>query len=107
MFASLLRVLELDYLGGTDRALARHIQDIRRALENDSVQAAIRLTDRAWRTHPEEAETLAPVYGRLLSLEDRDPDAALRVLQQVGAPDADIAALTVRAYWRLRRADDA
>ena len=34
-------------------------------------------------------------------------DAALRVLQQVDAPDADIAALTVRAYWRLRRADDA
>ena len=65
------------------------------------------MIDRAWRAHPEDAEALAPIYGRLLSLEDREHDAALRLLQRVTAPDADVAAFTVRAYLRLRRADDA
>ena len=56
---------------------------------------------------PDAAATLAPLYGRLLLLEDYDPDAALRVLSRVEIPDADVAALTARAYFRLRRADDA
>ncbi len=107
MFASALRALAPEFLGGTDRALARDLQGIRRALQNDSVQAAIRLIDRAWRTRPDAAEALAPVYARLLSLEDRDHDAALRLLQTIGAPDAEVAALTVRAYLGLRRTDDA
>jgi GT2 family glycosyltransferase/glycosyltransferase involved in cell wall biosynthesis len=107
MFASALRALNHDLLGGADRGLARYFHEIRLALRTDSVQAAIRLIDRAWRTLPDHAEALAPIYGRLLSLEDRDHDAALRVLQRVAAADADIAALTVRAYLRLRRTDDA
>ena len=107
MLASTLRALEHDLAGGAGRTLTRYLHDIRVALEHDSVQGAIRLIDRAWRTLPGAAETLAPVYGRLLSLEDRDHDAALRLLQQVNAGDADVAALTVRAYVGLRRADDA
>ncbi len=107
MFASARGALAHDLLGGTDRALARDLQGIRLALRYDSVPVAIRLIDRAWRTRPDAAEALAPIYARLLSLEDRDHDAALRVLQTIGAPDADVAALTVRAYLGLRRTDDA
>jgi GT2 family glycosyltransferase len=107
MLASTLRALERGLAGGAGRTLTRHLHDIALALKHDSVQAAIRSIDRAWRTLPGTAEALAPVYGRLLSLEDRDHDAALRLLQQVTAPDADVAALTVHAYLGLRRADDA
>src|SRR5260370_35429184 len=103
MFASALRTLEHGLLGGADRALTRHLREIRFALQHDSVQAAIRLIDRAWRTLPDVAETLAPIYGRLLSLEDRDHDAALRLLQRIDAPDAVFAALTTREFLRLRR----
>ena len=90
-----------------DRAVARYLHDIRLALKTGAVQAAIRLTDRAWRTLPGDAETLAPIYSRLMSLEDRDHNAALRLLRRVAAPDADVAALTARAYQWLRRPDDA
>jgi len=107
IFASALRALEHDLVGGASRTLAASFREIRCALQHDSVQAAIRLIDRVWRTLPEEAEALAPVYGRLLSLEDRDPDAALRVLERVETADADVAALTARVYLQLRRPDDA
>jgi GT2 family glycosyltransferase len=107
MFASALRALEHDLVGGAGRTLGRSFREIRLALQGESVQAAIRLIDRVWRTLPGEAEALAPIYGRLMSLEDRDHDAALRLLQQVDTPDADIAALTARVYLRLRRPDDA
>lgn len=99
--------MEHDLVSGAGRALGRSFREIRLALQNESVQAAIRLIDRVWRTLPGEAETLAPIYGRLMSLEDRDHDAALRLLQQVVTADADIAALTARVYLRLRRPDDA
>src|SRR5207237_6643151 len=42
-----------------------------------------------------------------LLLEGSDADAALRVLSRSDSPDADVAALTARAYFRLRRPDDA
>jgi GT2 family glycosyltransferase/glycosyltransferase involved in cell wall biosynthesis len=93
--------------GDANRPLACCLQGIRLALQHDSVTAAIRLIDRAWRTLPEAAEALAPIYGRLLSLEDREHDAALRLLQQIDVRDADVAALTIRAYLRLLRTDDA
>jgi len=107
MFASALRALAHNLVGATDRSLARCLGEIRLVMQNDSVPAAIRLTDRAWRTHPNAAETLAPIYARLLSIENRDHDAALRLLQTIGAPDADVAALTIRAYLGLRRTEDA
>ena len=79
----------------------------RSALQKHSLTEALREIDRCWRTLPLEAATLAPLYGRLLSLEDQDHDAALAVLQQIDAPDADDAALRVHALLQLRRGEDA
>jgi GT2 family glycosyltransferase len=87
--------------------LARRLGEIRATLQNHSVRAALRLIDRAWRALPGAAQTLAPIYGRLLLLEDRDPDAALRVLLRVESADSEVTALIARAYFRLRRSDDA
>ena len=65
--------------------------------------------DRAWRCLPDDAATLAPIYGRLLFLEARDHYAALRLLQRaidIG-PDPDVAALIVLVLLRLERPEDA
>lgn len=107
VLASALQALDHALRGGANRPLARCLQGIRLALKHDSVPAAIRLIDRGWRTLPEDAEALAPIYGRLLSLEDREHDAALRLLDEIDVRHADIAALTIRAYLRLRRPEDA
>jgi len=107
MLVSALQALEAATRGAANRPLARHLREIRIALEHRSPHAALKLIDRAWRTMPDAAATLAPLYGRLLLIEDHDPDAALRVLSRVDMLDADVAALTARAYFRLRRADDA
>jgi GT2 family glycosyltransferase len=63
--------------------------------------------DHAWRSFPKEADSLAPIYGRLMALQDQDHGAVLSLLQRVGAPDPDIAALTVRSLLLLRRGEDA
>ena len=55
----------------------------------------------------EEAESLAPIYGRLMALQDQDHDAALGLLRRVATPDPDIAALTIRSLLLLRRGEDA
>lgn len=107
VLASALRALEPDLLGGASRALAHHLREIHVALRRDSVQAAIRLIDNAWRTLRGDSEVLAPIYGRLLMLDDRDHDAALRLLLRIEVPDADVAALTAHAYQRLQRSGDA
>jgi len=107
MLVSALRVLEFATAGAANRTLARHLREIRTALKRQSVHAALKLIDQAWRTLPNAIETLAPIYGRLLSLEDRDPDAALRVLLRIDSPDADVAALIARAYVRLLSPNDA
>lgn len=104
---STLQVLDRGLRGGANRPLARCLRGIRLALQHDSVQAAIRLIDQAWRTLPGDAEALAPIYGRLLSLDDREHDAALRLLNEIDVRDAEVAALTIHAYLRLRRPDDA
>jgi len=107
MLVSALQALEAATRGAANRPLARRLCDIRTALQHRSLHAALKLIDRAWRTMPDAAATLAPLYGRLLLIGDHDPDAALRVLSRVETLDADVAALTAHAYFRLRRADDA
>ena len=107
MLLSALRAIEVATAGTANRRLGRQLREIRVALQHQSVHAALRLVDRAWRTTPNAVQILAPVYGRLLSLEDRDPDAALRVLSQIDSPDPDVAALMARAYTVLLRSDDA
>lgn len=76
-------------------------------MRGNSIAAAVRLIDRAWRTAGAEALSLAPIFVRLLSLEDRDPDAVLRLVERVDTADADIVAMRVHACMRLRRPDEA
>ena len=107
MLVATLQALEVATRGAGTPLLARRLRDIHRALQNRSLEAALTLIDRTWRSMPDAATTLAPIYGRLLSLEDTDADAALRVLTRVDSPDADVVALTARSFLRLRRSDDA
>jgi GT2 family glycosyltransferase len=107
MRVSALQALKVAVLGSTSQPLARRLREIYVALQRGSVTDTLRLIDRLWRSSPEAAGMLAPIYGRLLLLEDRDPDAALRVLSRVESPDADVAALTARVYFLLRRSEDA
>ena len=87
--------------------MARYLDEVRLELKRGSVAEAIRVIDRAFRALPAAAEVLAPIYARLMSFEDRDPDAALRLLQLIDVPDSDVPALLARAYLCLRRSDDA
>ena len=107
MITSVLRALERDLLGGVTGELAHHLNEVRLELKRGAVPHAIRVIDRAFRTLPSATAVLAPIYARLMSLEDRDPDAALRLLQLIEVPDSEVPALLARAYLRLRRADDA
>ncbi len=106
MIVSALQALKLAAQRSGNRPLGACLRKVQIALRQRNLPTALKLMDRAWRTLPG-AAVLAPLYGRLLSLDDQDPGAALRVLTRVETPDADVAALTVRAYFRLRRADDA
>jgi GT2 family glycosyltransferase/glycosyltransferase involved in cell wall biosynthesis len=107
MLVSTLETLDVIARGASSPALVRRLREIHAALQQQSPGTALKLIDRAWRALPDAPAALAPIYGRLLLLEERDADAALRVLGRVESPDADVAALTVRAYLRLRRCDDA
>jgi GT2 family glycosyltransferase/glycosyltransferase involved in cell wall biosynthesis len=106
---STLQAVESALRGGVSRPARHSLHQIRYALHTGAVVAALRDIDRAWRTLPKDASMLAPIYGRLLSFDEGDPDAALHLLHRgaEAAPDADIAALTVRMLLLLRRAGDA
>jgi glycosyltransferase involved in cell wall biosynthesis len=93
----------------TSRPAVQAVRRVQDALRDADVTAALRQVDRAWRTLPDDTATLAPIYARLLALEDRDHVAALRMLARAAefGPDPDLAALTVRSLRRLRRCDEA
>jgi GT2 family glycosyltransferase len=113
-FASLVRGSLFHLLNERLRAppnavSARVLKSIRDALQDDRIDVALRHVDRAWRQLPEHSATFAPIYGRLLSLEATDFNAALGLLRCAVdfAPDPDAAALTVHALLRLQRAQEA
>jgi GT2 family glycosyltransferase/glycosyltransferase involved in cell wall biosynthesis len=88
---------------------SRSLRQAQGALRAGSLDIALRTLDRAWRRLPEQASTLAPIYGRLLALEARDHNATLGLLQRaIGlAPDPDVAALFALTLLRLERFEDA
>ena len=90
--ASTLRALERARRVGASPAALRYLPSVHKSLQGASLGNALRDIDRAWRSSPEDADSLAPIYGRLMSLEGQDLGAALRLLQQVRESDADIAA---------------
>jgi len=89
-------------------AASRGLRQARDALRAGRLDVALRNLDRAWRCHPGDAATLAPIYSRLLALEARDHHATLGLLQRaLGiAPDPDLAALVVLTLLRLERLED-
>jgi GT2 family glycosyltransferase/glycosyltransferase involved in cell wall biosynthesis len=106
---SLFQVLNQSLRGAGQPQAARGLRQVRFALRTGALDSALRQLDRAWRCLPDFADSLAPIYGRLLLLESRDHDAALRVLQRANHsnPDADGAGLIALALLRLNRPEDA
>ena len=92
---------------GTSAAALHCLKSVQRSVRDASLGTALRDIAHAWRSCPKDADILAPIYGRLLSLDDQDPGAALTLLQRVIQPDPEISALTVRALLALRRGEDA
>jgi GT2 family glycosyltransferase len=105
--ASTLRALDYGLQGDASPAVRRHLKSVQQSLHGSSLDVALRDIDRAWRSLPQEADGLAPIYGRLMALQDQDHSAALSLLQRVSVPDPDIAALSVRSLLLLRRGEDA
>ncbi len=99
-----LRMLPLARRRVEPSALA-DLKAIEHGLRDKHLDSALRHIDRAWRAHPDLAP-LTSLYGRLLALEARDREAALRMLHR--APqDADGAALIVDTLLALGRAEEA
>lgn len=106
---SLLQALHDSLRDVASPAARRNLQEARAALRAGALDIALRNLDRAWRCAPQDAATVAPIYGRLLVLEGRDYDAALGLLQRAieSAPDPDVAALSALSLLRLQRHEDA
>ncbi|SEP92356.1 Glycosyltransferase, GT2 family [Solimonas aquatica] len=62
--------------------LEASLRRIRRLAQRGDLAAALRLTDRAWRTMPEQQAALAPILGRLLLQQGSEPVAALQLLMR-------------------------
>jgi len=89
---------------------ATKLQDVQRSIKHQTVASALRQLDSAWRSAPvQDLPVLAPVYGCILTLESRDHEATLSMLQRAreSAPDADLSALIALTLLRLKRPQDA
>jgi GT2 family glycosyltransferase/glycosyltransferase involved in cell wall biosynthesis len=106
---SVLQALNQALRGIASPAASRSLRQARDALRANELNIALRHLDRAWRNLPEEAATLASIYGRMLVLEARDYYAALGLLQRARnvAPDPEVEALIVHSLLRLQRPEDA
>ena len=104
-----LRLVRDGLRGSASRAATQCLRRAREALYRDLLPVALRHVDHAWRCLPEDAATLAPLYGQLLLLEGKDTYAALGLLQRSLelAPSPDTAALIALSLLRLERAEDA
>jgi GT2 family glycosyltransferase len=102
---SLVRLLTETLRGGSRSGVARALQPVSRALDEDALVVALRHLDRAWRAFPEEAIAIAPLYARALMLDAGNFAAALSIADRALelAPDPDIAATRVVALLELGR----
>jgi GT2 family glycosyltransferase len=109
LHASLLEALDRGRHGCAGAAASNSLLVVREALCAKAVDVALRTLDHAWRCYPDDLESLAPIYCRLLALEARDHDAALRLLQRATelGPDPEVAALTAISLLSLHRPEEA
>jgi GT2 family glycosyltransferase len=100
--ASTRTALDSARRSATGRVLRDDLRKAGDAFSAGLLVDACRQVDRAWRFFPGHAPTLAPLYGRLLSHDPSQHDAALRLLSRALeiAPDPDTAALTALAALR-------
>ena len=107
--ASLLQALHRSVRYATTPAAARSLRRVGDTLKGGQLERALRELDRAWRCLPADAATIAPLYGRLLMISERDDAAALRLLQRSIEfnPDPDVAGLIALASYRLQRPEEA
>ena len=103
------RLLEQPLPPFASEPAVRAVHAVQAALRDADLASALRQIDRAWRCLPDDAQTIAPIYGRLLALEERDPAAALRLLTRAAqfGPDPELQALIVLTLTRLGRAAEA
>lgn len=106
LLESVLGVLTCD-TSASDKAIGVAFKRTKNALESNSLRDALAALDSAWRALPDEADTLAPIYGRLLTLEGRDYGAALRILERASCPDPDLIAARALALLAQLRGDEA
>jgi GT2 family glycosyltransferase len=102
---SLIERLTETLRGGCSPGTARLLRPVLEALGLDAPGAALRALDRAWRSLPDEATTIAPLYACMLMLDSHDFDAVLCVAQVALelAPDSEVAATRVLALLQQER----
>jgi len=106
LLESVLGALNCD-TSDSNQAVGAAFTRAQNALQDNVLRDALAALDCAWRALPDDASLLAPVYGRLLTLEGRDYGAALRVLECATAPDPDVSAAQAIALLAQLRGDDA
>src|ERR1700733_4455962 len=79
--ASTRQALRHALLWSSDPATVLCLRAVLAALQGQGLDTALRLVDRAWRSLPDSSAVLAPIYARLLALQDQDANAALRLLR--------------------------
>jgi GT2 family glycosyltransferase/glycosyltransferase involved in cell wall biosynthesis len=106
LLESVLGALDCD-TSDSNEAVGVAFIGAQRALQDNHLRNALTALDYAWRTLPDETAILAPVYGRLLTLEGRDYGAALRVLERTTSSDPDVVAAQALALLAQLRGEDA
>lgn len=105
--AAACRAIESTCRAGPSRSTHRHLTQCLAALRANRLEDALRHIDRVWRVSLDESAELVWIYGLLLTLEGRDHDATLGLLQRAKTPDADVLALLSRTLLRLDRVEEA
>lgn len=107
LIESTINLLSQD-LGAEVSAKCLHaLRRVHTAVTDRRLGAALRLIDAAWRFNPDDADVLAPIYARVMSLVDGDPQATYGLLERVTLPDPEIEAIKARTLLRFGREHEA
>jgi GT2 family glycosyltransferase len=107
--SSLLEAIDQGLDGVASEQASRSLRVVSDAVGAEAFDIALRNLDHAWRFLPDDMEALAPIYCRLMVLDGRDFEAALRLLQRAMDlfPDPEVAALIATSLLSLQRPEEA